>query len=453
MHNITTKLFVGTILADKDPEKKGRYKVDIPALQPLLNEADRGIWVKNHIHKYRDNTSSEYGRYGQYFPIQANAKVLVRFYSNDTNSGYIDEILDDDIPNPNDTGTSLSPDKEYTIGEKRLGKYKISLPFNSEDDRDDIYQLIRTPKYQNLIAISEDTSGNPLPSNSIHIYYNKDRSQAVINENGYHLITNDNKSELIQQSLYQDIMMNRFEYIEGDKHSIVNSESREYIKNNKHLISDKSIYFQANSNAIHLLAPGNFGTINEVASQNINLSTISDSSLINLTAGKSITIFTHQDGSTITIAGAANINIASTKKITISSLEEIEFTSPKISFYANKIDYNIITSITKTFTKSLKRAKNILEKVMGKFNASQLFKAESNQKIDNSYLPDKPETETKIQPPSLSALTLESVMSFIRACITPPKVDKVEPPTSNDVRSMKSMRSEALKPDTIKYEK
>ena len=139
---LTEKEFLAKVLKDPDPKNEGRYKVHIPDLMHHLPE-DQGIFVKNHVHKYRV-TPSEKGNYGQYFPLQENTIVIVKFFENDYNSGYIDRIISD-----------------YEID---------SLPLKVKD-RDELYQLLRTPKYDNLIVINEDTEDQP--PNSIHLYFNK----------------------------------------------------------------------------------------------------------------------------------------------------------------------------------------------------------------------------------------------------------------------------------------
>ncbi len=453
MYNLTTKSYNGTVLSDIDPERKGRYLVRIPGLQPLLSES-RGVWIKNHIHKYRDNTSSQYGRYGQYFPIMPEARVLVKFYSNDTNSGYIDSIIDDDIPNDDISGTSLPADSKLEPGDNREGTFKIPLPFNAEYDRDEMFQIIRTPKHQNLFMITEDTTGDPLPKNSIHLYHDKHRTKMVMNEYGYNLMTKQNKIQLIDQSHFKDILMNEHIMINQDKHDIVNNEKRDYIKNNYYTISDKSIYIQSNDNAIHLLSPGNLGTINLAASQNIALTTTEKSSIINILSSKNIGLYSFADDSNITLGSIGNINLVSQKKITIASTEEIEFTAPKITLYSNKITFKKLTFIQETFSQSLKRAKDIIKKFMGEIDSSKIYKSESNQKY-NSNLQDRPtsSTESKSENPKLESLTVENIMKFIRKCVIPPKLDKKDPPTITDVRALKSIRVEPLKPSTIKFEK
>ena len=79
--------FIGTILKGVDPLQQGRYKVHIPELMQHIAE-NRGIWCKNQVHSWRI-TSSDVGEYGSYFPLHVGTKVVVRFYKNDLNTGYI----------------------------------------------------------------------------------------------------------------------------------------------------------------------------------------------------------------------------------------------------------------------------------------------------------------------------------------------------------------------------
>lgn len=181
--SLTNREFIGTILPKKsDAAHQGKYRVNIPVLQPHMKE-NEGIWCKNHINKYRVTPSMD-GIYGSYYPLHPGTSVIVKFFANHIESAYIDRIISD--------------------------AYTETLPYEIIE-RDDYYQIIRTPRYNNLIAIYEgpppppDADGNEqpwtianaqpsknIPKNSIHIYYNETKTVVVIDENGVHIITADN---------------------------------------------------------------------------------------------------------------------------------------------------------------------------------------------------------------------------------------------------------------------
>ena len=158
--NLTEREFLGKILPDLDAKHQGRYRVHIPSLMHHIAE-DQGIWCKNHIHKNRITPSKD-GIYGQYYPLHAETIVIVKFFENDYNTGYIDRI-----------------DSDYEIE---------TLPLKIKD-RDDLYQLYRTPKEDNLFVMNEDTKDQA--PNSIHLYYNKYRTTFIVDEEGIHVYTQD----------------------------------------------------------------------------------------------------------------------------------------------------------------------------------------------------------------------------------------------------------------------
>ncbi len=148
--------FLGFILPDPDTKHQGRYKVHVPELQPHMKD-NVGIWAKNHVHKWRA-TYSRSGIYGSYYPLQPGTCVIVKFFDNHIESAYIDRIVSD-----------------YTVQ---------SLPIKTID-RDDYYQLIRTPKKNHLIAFCEETTDKPV--NSIHIYYDNQKITIVLDSSGLNI--------------------------------------------------------------------------------------------------------------------------------------------------------------------------------------------------------------------------------------------------------------------------
>lgn len=162
--SLTDREFIGTILPAKDTIHQGKYKVNVPELQPHMKDST-GIWCKNHTCKNRV-TPSQNGVYGSYYPLHPGTSVIVKFFANHIESGYIDRIISDAYPE--------------------------TLPYEIIE-RDDYYQIIRTPKHNNLIAIYEgDSASKNVPKNSIHIYYNETRTTVVIDENGINVKTEDN---------------------------------------------------------------------------------------------------------------------------------------------------------------------------------------------------------------------------------------------------------------------
>jgi hypothetical protein len=168
--------FIGTILSTKDTMHQGKYKVNVPELQPHMKSSE-GIWCKNQTHKYRLSPTNR-GVCGSYYPLQPGMSVIVKFFANHIESGYVDRIISDPEAN--------------------------TLPYELIE-RDDYYQIIRTPRYNNLICIYEGppppnevwTKENSqrsknIPRNSIHIYFNETRTVVVIDELGVHIITADN---------------------------------------------------------------------------------------------------------------------------------------------------------------------------------------------------------------------------------------------------------------------
>ena len=160
---LTNREFIGKVLPDADRTHSGRYYVHIPELQTNRSETE-GILVKNHVHNYRVTYSAS-GTYGSYFPLQPKTIVVVKFFINNLNSGYVERIISDADPQ--------------------------CLPFKIVD-RDNYYQVIRTPKKDNLLAIYEGSTEANVPKNSIHFYFNDTRTVFVIDEEGITIRTEDN---------------------------------------------------------------------------------------------------------------------------------------------------------------------------------------------------------------------------------------------------------------------
>ena len=178
LQDITQHEFLGKTLPDLDPKHQGRYKVFIPNLMPHISQ-DNGIWVKNHTHKNRI-TPSDNGSYGQYFPLQPKTLVIIKFFENDYNTGYIDRIVSD--------------------------FEQESLPLKVMD-RDDLTQLFRTAKKKNIFVINEETVDQP--PNSIHLYFNKYKTTFIVDEEGIHIFTEDNEDKKIKKNNNKHVVGNK----------------------------------------------------------------------------------------------------------------------------------------------------------------------------------------------------------------------------------------------------
>lgn len=159
--SLINREFIGTILPDKDSTNRGMYKVNIPELQPHM-ESTSGILCKNHVCRHRISPSQN-GVAGSYYPLQPGMAVIVKFFANHIESGYIDRVISD--------------------------AYSNTLPLEIIE-RDDYYQIIRTPKHNHLIAIYDgDSASKNVPKNSIHVYFNNSATVVVIDETGINIKT------------------------------------------------------------------------------------------------------------------------------------------------------------------------------------------------------------------------------------------------------------------------
>jgi hypothetical protein len=181
------KEFIGRIIpkgSDKefDQKMKGRYRVHIPELMAHIEE-EKGIWCKNHVHNWR-MTSSDVGEYGSHYPLHSGTYVIVKFFENDYNTGYIDRILSDYEDNT---------DKEA----QDCVEVKPALT-----DRDEQYVIFKTPKKWNIFYVNEDTENEP---NTMYLIFNRDnsperRTVLRINESGIHIWTRNNQRIRIKEN-------------------------------------------------------------------------------------------------------------------------------------------------------------------------------------------------------------------------------------------------------------
>jgi len=222
--SLINREFIGTVLPDKDSIHQGKYKVNVPELQPHMKETE-GIWCKNHTCQNRV-TPSEDGIYGSYYPLHAGISVIVKFFANHIESAYIDRIISD--------------------------AYAETLPYEIIE-RDDYYQIIRTPKHNNLIAIYEgDTDSQNVPKNSIHVYYNDIRTTIVIDEDGINVKTADNTNVIITKKCKVHVKETQDVHIEkATKVLIDETDDIHIVKATKVLIDDTLDVYVAKDTKVH----------------------------------------------------------------------------------------------------------------------------------------------------------------------------------------------------------
>lgn len=227
---ITFKLYHGIILEDIDPKNQGRYKVHVPALHQHIKTSE-GIWMKNHVHLWRDTSRhnvdpgvpniaaknsqdpfSVPSHYGQYFPLQKDTRVLVTFLKNDYSTGEIVKIIADEKP----------------------GSLPLSL---TPEERDEFYQLFRSPRFSNIIALNEETVTQP--KNSFHFYFNKNRTKLIIDENGLHIYTDDNESVTITKDSNKHIIGNSKIEVESDLDTVVHGDQHTHVLGETDFISEE----------------------------------------------------------------------------------------------------------------------------------------------------------------------------------------------------------------------
>jgi len=122
MNKLTDREFVGEIVEVLD--KPGYYKVKIPELAYYSYNINDGIIVYDESSKVR-YTSSRYGTYGWFYPLQVGTKVVIRFKKDNINSGVIDRILAYDYPS-----SSIKHPNYYLIT-KTLGETSIYVDDDS----------------------------------------------------------------------------------------------------------------------------------------------------------------------------------------------------------------------------------------------------------------------------------------------------------------------------------
>jgi hypothetical protein len=158
---IINREFPGTIKEKDDPKNRGRYLVHIPELMyTIFDHPDQdGIFCANHTHKWRDTNIINEGateRGGSYHPLNIGTRVIVKFFSEDYSSGYIDRVISDYHPIDEDNDVSCMPEESEGV----------------TNPRDNYYQVVRSKK-KDIIAIRTDDE------HKFWIHYYKDNEKWV----------------------------------------------------------------------------------------------------------------------------------------------------------------------------------------------------------------------------------------------------------------------------------
>lgn len=213
MKQLVGKEFLGIILPELDSDKmQGRYKVHIPDLMQHIDNS-KGIWCKNQISKW-EITTSRNGEYGQHFPLHPDTRVIVKFFKEDINTGYIERTVSDEVINVDVEAQDCTTLK------------------GSPKDRDEQYIIFKTPKKFNIFYVNEDTSKEP---NSIFLVYNRDsesgrRTVLKIDDEGLHVYTRDNKYTRVILDEAKQIDQNQYLYVKGNQQkNIEGNETKQII--------------------------------------------------------------------------------------------------------------------------------------------------------------------------------------------------------------------------------
>jgi hypothetical protein len=210
--SLVGKRFLGRVIHQDDPSviktrtphdtyNNGQYLVNIPELQYQTQHQDQkesAIWCFNDVQMWRigfsdarrpkeDNGPFGSGYYGEYYPLHPRTLVVVEFYSENLLDAHITQILS----HQNDNNC---------------------VPFNFDMiDKDDVYQFYRTPRWDNLYCLFEETKS--LPYNSIHNYFNiENKSSSPINDQ----FGGTDNNTLPLSAIRTKIIINEPDYGEGN---------------------------------------------------------------------------------------------------------------------------------------------------------------------------------------------------------------------------------------------
>ncbi|MFW6377155.1 MAG: bacteriophage T4 gp5 trimerization domain-containing protein [bacterium] len=229
MEDLTKQEIPGIVISEDEsehtdfPKNRGRYRVYIPT---YMNHhgIKSVIWCKNHIHKYRYGINEQFDGdkviFGEYKPLQIGARVIVKFFSNNISSGYIDRTITDYEDN--------------------------CLPFALEHmDQNDVTVLLRTAKHHNLVAVLEDIETEDVPKNSFHIYYDDNKVRIIMNEDGMYTWVEKDKFTRILQNNTVWIHEDNKHFIDGNNRYLIEGNNSICIKEKNKIIVhglDEEIY-------------------------------------------------------------------------------------------------------------------------------------------------------------------------------------------------------------------
>lgn len=273
--SLINREFIGVVLPDKDPIHQGKYKVNVPEIQPHMKDTE-GIWCKNHTCRHRITPSAD-GIYGSYYPLHAGISVIVKFFANHIESAYIDRIISD--------------------------AYAETLPYEIIE-RDDYYQILRTPKHNNLIAIYEsDTNSKNVPKNSIHVYYNDTRTTVVIDEDGINVKTADNTNVIITKKSKTHVKETVDVHIVGDAKVLCDAKADIHVKGDTKILCDSNTHIKTGTTTF--IEAGT--NVNVKGGTNVN---VQGGTTVNVKGGTSVNIGAPSislKGAAIMLEGAINL--------------------------------------------------------------------------------------------------------------------------------------------------
>ncbi|MEM4385651.1 MAG: hypothetical protein QXD03_03795 [Candidatus Anstonellales archaeon] len=459
---LTNKHFMGYIQADKDPENMGRYLVYIPELQPIFSER-KGLWLKNDVAVYGD-TQDHGKRYGQYFPLKPGTKVIVVFPYNDPNSGRIIRILNDDIPTASYTGTSTPPKEAKKYSTTNMGKppIRINIPFNAWEDRDEVYQMIRTPS-NNLFVIGESTSDKIIPKDSIHLYYKKDHSKIVINNEGFNFITKRNLQALIEGNIL--INSSFGEMIFGNSFSLFASSFIKLTsdKDDIHIFSGGSTYITAIENAIHITAPYSSRSLINMSTRGdifIGATNMSSSNIILFSNGSKYGFSSYDTSEyavdTIVVMSDKDCRVVSGGKITIAA-DDIEIMASKLTLaYGSKVETGCSSSMVKNFKDKTYNKYVGIKGEPAELHQNKFYNPERDAKSKEVYKSKNELKEREGSGDSEDSSSMSSAIKKARNNVTPPKVRTVKgfesPKYLSDVMALEAIPTKVKEPSYIKFE-
>ena len=281
--------FAGQIISGDDPMNRGRYCVLIQELMHNIYDQSEGyIYCVNHVGNYR-NTNSDNGIYGQYFPLQPGTKVIVKFFTNDLETGYIDRIISDYYPNSQPLG----------------------IP---SEDRDQYYQLLRTVA-NDLIAITGNTTSGALPANSMVFYHKGSNVKVSFDPDGIHIYTKKSLDVQIDEDAYAQIDGDTDVMLGGDLQVSISGDNKISISGDSHLTVTGNISISTS------------GDHNLIITGQNNISVMGNNNLIvggdcKITAGGNCDIKStgncNIDTATCNIKSSTSINLDSSSGININ---------------------------------------------------------------------------------------------------------------------------------------